>query len=191
MLTMPDVFPALYMRSNLVKHSVAVLHEQVLKELCDGTHATRGAGWKCVEEHKREFDAPLSISPERLAKLAHRRARAWKDLFDKITQAAGRPPLVITYEALQMDAQAEIARMFGYVGLKNATRDSVVLQSLSNKLTSDDLRKALKNFDEHEAYLRARYPCLHQQLLDPGPTTVYWTLCLGKAERYTIPHTKK
>ena len=61
-----------------------------------------------------------------------------------MTAAAGRKPLVVYYEALQVNPKREMRRVFTFAGLPPATK--IKAESTSKKLTPEDLRATLLDF---------------------------------------------
>ena len=81
-----------------------------------------------------------------------------------VTAAAGRKPLVVYYEALQVNPKREIRRLFTFAGLPPTTK--IKAESTSKKLTPEDLRATLLDFGKTAKFLRERRPGLHDQLTD-------------------------
>ena len=68
----------------------------------------------------------------------------WVDTLRNVTAAAGRRPLVVYYEALQVNPKREMRRLFTFAGLPPATK--IKAESTSKKLTPEDLRATLLDF---------------------------------------------
>ena len=81
-----------------------------------------------------------------------------------VTAAAGRKPLVVYYEALQVNPKREMRRVFTFAGLPPTTK--IKAESTSKKLTPEDLRATLLDFGKTAKFLRERRPGLHDQLVD-------------------------
>jgi len=181
LLRLPDVTPVVYARSNLVKRKVSNVHADVLQKFCWGTHKVVTArARECYEEHRAELEKPLTLHAGKLAAGAHADALKWSALLDNVTEAAGGArPFVMYYEALQLDPKAEIERLFAAVGLggKGEPVPEVLARSTSVKITSDDLRRSVANFDDVAGELDALDPCLAAQFRD-ADSAVFADLCL-------------
>ena len=92
------------------------------------------------------------------------RHTTWVDTLRNVTAAAGRKPLVVYYEALQVNPKREMRRVFTFAGLPPATK--IKAESTSKKLTPEDLRATLLDFGKTAKFLRERRPGLHDQLVD-------------------------
>ena len=173
--------PVVYARSNLVKRKVSNVHADVLQKFCWGTHKVVTAkARECYEEHRAELEKPLALHAGKLAAGAHGDALKWSSLLDNVTEAAGGArPFVMYYEALQLDPKAEIERLFAAVGLggKGEPVPEVLARSTSVKITSDDLRRSVANFDDVARELDALDPCLAAQFRD-ADSAVFADLCL-------------
>ena len=86
------------------------------------------------------------------------------DTLRNVTTAAGRKPLVVYYEALQVNPKREMRRVFTFAGLPPTTK--IKAESTSKKLTPEDLRATLLDFGKTAQFLRERRPGLHDQLTD-------------------------
>ncbi|KAH8062198.1 hypothetical protein JL722_3110 [Aureococcus anophagefferens] len=124
--------------------------------------------------------ARSNLVKRKLAAGAHGDALKWSSLLDNVTEAAGGArPFVMYYEALQLDPKAEIERLFAAVGLggKGEPVPEVLARSTSVKITSDDLRRSVANFDDVALELDALDPCLAAQFRD-ADSAVFADLCL-------------
>ncbi|KAH8098391.1 hypothetical protein JL720_1334 [Aureococcus anophagefferens] len=154
LLRLPDVTPVVYARSNLVKRKVSNVHADVLQKFCWGTHKVVTAKARECYEEPRELEPPRST---RASRGAHGDALKWSSLLDN----------------------AEIERLFAAVGLggKGEPVPEVLARSTSVKITSDDLRRSVANFDDVALELDALDPCLAAQFRD-ADSAVFADLCL-------------
>ena len=76
--------------------------------------------------------------------------------------ASGGRVFVLYYEALQRDASSELGRLFDYVGVSGTS----VPESSSVKITPDDLRETIADFDRVRRDLLREDPALLPQLED-------------------------
>ncbi|KAJ8605438.1 hypothetical protein CTAYLR_003320 [Chrysophaeum taylorii] len=81
----------------------------------------------------------------------------------------------VTYEDLIADANATCGAVFRYLGVPHLemTGDA----RFYSKATPDDLRSVVSNFDELEAWLHRRAPCLLPHLRETRPGVVQPTPC--------------
>ena len=104
------------------------------------------------------------VDPTHLVEHAESLGQMWVDTLRNVTAAAGRKPLVVYYEALQVNPKREMRRVFTFAGLPPATK--IKAESTSKKLTPEDLRATLLDFGKTAKFLRERRPGLHDQLVD-------------------------
>ncbi|KAH8058465.1 hypothetical protein JL721_9486 [Aureococcus anophagefferens] len=118
----------------------------------------------CYEDHKALMDRPLELSAAYLAKSTHKDAELFVDIIGAAARASGGRPFLWYYEALMLDAPAEISRLLRAVGLPEARR--VAASSNSTKITADDLHVSVVNFTAVLADLEPLSPCLYAQAVD-------------------------
>ena len=161
-----------------MKRAVSKLHADVLVEHCYGTHKVLSArAHACYEDHKALMDRPLELSAAYLAKSTHKDAELFVDIIGAAARASGGRPFLWYYEALMLDAPAEISRLLRAVGLPEAATRNVTAASDSTKITADDLHVSVVNFTAVLADLEPLSPCLYAQAVDTVPRLVP-TLCL-------------
>ena len=178
LLRLPGVLTVVYARTNLVKRAVSKLHADVLVEHCYGTHKVLSArAHACYEDHKALMDRPLELSAAYLAKSTHKDAELFVDIIGAAARASGGRPFLWYYEALMIDAPAEISRLLRAVGLPETATRNVTAASDSTKITADDLHVSVVNFTAVLADLEPLSPCLYAQAVDTVPRLVP-TLCL-------------
>ena len=140
-------------RENHVKTAVSIIRARKLKD------ATGRWNKYSTDTELEAFD----IDPEDL-ELRLARSQARKAATAKYAEDLGLPFMRLTYESLLTDADASFGRVFDFLGAEPMT-----VTSNSLKVTSDDLRKSVRNFDE----LRARYvgtplEPMFDEVLTPG-----------------------
>lgn len=141
-------------RRNHVKTAVSIIRARRLKD------ATGRWNKYSTDTELEAFD----IDPDDLERRLER-SRARKAATAEFAVELGLPLMRLTYEELLTDADASFARVFEFLGVAPMT-----VTSNSLKVTSDDLRDSVKNFDE----LRARYvgtelEPMFDEVLTPGP----------------------
>ena len=118
----------------------------------------------CFKAHKDKLRQKFRVDPTHLVEVAEGLGQMWVDTLRNVTAAAGRRPLVVYYEALQVNPKREIRRLFTFAGLPPTTK--IKAESTSKKLTPEDLRATLLDFGKTAKFLRERRPGLHDQLVD-------------------------
>ncbi len=140
-------------RRNDVKHAISIIRARALK---DST-----GSW-----NRRAADAglgPIAVSPEDFARRLER-SRARKAATAAYAEHLGLPLLRIDYAELLTSPTDTFARVFEFVGL-----EPTAVTGETYKVTSDDLRESVVNFDE----LRSRYTgtpleAMFDEVLMPG-----------------------
>jgi hypothetical protein len=140
-------------RRNDVKHAISIIRARALK---DST-----GSW-----NRRTPDpglGPIAVNPEDFA-FRLERSRARKAATAAYAEHLGLPLLRVDYAELLTTPTATFARVFEFVGLAPTE-----VTGETYKVTSDDLRESVRNFDE----LRARYvgtplEAMFDEVLTPG-----------------------
>ena len=152
-----------YIRTNLIKHAISSIHADVLVKACDTHKVLSQKAKDCVESNTEVLSQKMSVDALSLSKSARKLGRYWVDLLSNATQASGGKVFVLYYEALQRDALTELGRLFDYVGV---TAPSTTPESSSVKITPDDLRETIADFDQVRQDLLREDPALVEQLED-------------------------
>lgn len=101
--------------------------------------------WGLFKESDRP--APFTIDPDEFEEVLHHRQKVDQDLVDYVNSLPF-PRLSLDYEDLLQDEDAVLRQIFSFLNIP-----AKPVQGGSFKITSDDLRKVIVNFDE----LRANY----------------------------------
>jgi LPS sulfotransferase NodH len=100
----------------------------------------------------KEILPPIHIDPQFLADrvkvLAEREQKS-----DLLIAHVGVPTLKISYEDLMADIDTSVRKILDFIQLPY-TASELVLESLYKKVTHDDLRHALSNYDEVRSYFK-------------------------------------
>ena len=163
-LRLPRVAPVVYVRTNAVKMAVSLAHSKVLVRYCQTHKVVNEKQMACFKAHKDKLRQKFRVDPTHLVEVAEGLGQMWVDTLRNVTAAAGRKPLVVYYEALQVNPKREIRRLFTFAGLPPTTK--IKAESTSKKLTPEDLRATLLDFGKTAKFLRERRPGLHDQLTD-------------------------
>jgi LPS sulfotransferase NodH len=131
-----DARVVLLQRANAVKHVVSIMRVRVLKD-------TIGE-WTLTEPHEL---GPIHVDPDEFATKL-RTSQARQAATAAYADALGLPVLRVDYRELLVEAPATFRRVFEHLGVT-----PIDVQGSTFKLTSDDLRASIENFDE----LRGRY----------------------------------
>ena len=75
-----------------------------------------------IKAHKDKLREKFRVDPTHLVEHAESLGQMWVDTLRNVTAAAGRKPLVVYYEALQVNPKREMRRVFTFAGLPPATR---------------------------------------------------------------------
>ena len=169
MLRLPRVAPVVYARTNAVKMAVSLAHSKVLVRYCQTHKVVNEKQMACFKAHKDKLRQKFRVDPTHLVEVAEGLGQMWVDTLRNVTAAAGRKPLVVYYEALQVNPKREIRRLFTFAGLPPTTK--IKAESTSKKLTPEDLRATLLDFGKTAKFLRERRPGLHDQLVDTAHRT--------------------
>ncbi|MGZ4677069.1 MAG: hypothetical protein ACXVLO_08330 [Acidimicrobiia bacterium] len=139
-------------RENHVKSAVSMIRARMLKD-------TTGRWNKYTPDTELDaFDIDPDDFEERLRLTSERKA-ATVDYAENL----GLPYLGITYEQLLTDAADTFARVFEFLGVAPRPVTSNTL-----KVTSDDLRKSVRNFDDLRArYSGTEYEAMFDEVLAP------------------------
>ena len=147
-----------------VKMAVSLAHSKVLVRYCQTHKVVNEKQMACFKAHKDKLRQKFRVDPTHLVEVAEGLGQMWVDTLRNVTAAAGRRPLVVYYEALQVNPKREIRRLFTFAGLPPTTK--IKAESTSKKLTPEDLRATLLDFGKTAKFLRERRPGLHDQLVD-------------------------
>jgi LPS sulfotransferase NodH len=151
-----------YMRTNLIKHAVSSIHADVLVKACDTHKVLSQKAKDCVESNTEALSQRIAVDALSLSKSARKLGQYWVSLLNNTTTASGGKVFVLYYEALQRDASVELGRLFDYVGVSGSS----VPESSSVKITPDDLRETLADFEQVQKDLSRIDPALLPQLED-------------------------
>jgi len=168
----PDTLVVAFLRSNLVKWAVSVLHGSALRRA--------GCGWNANAACAAR--APLSalrLSASRVLRQVYKRAQVTQQVLSAATGASGSVH-VLLYEHLQADAGAALAALHRALGLlppppaqaAGAPRPGHELAAARlTKVTADNLTFALepRSYNELDTVLSSR-PCLRAMLNAPAAT---------------------
>ena len=103
---------------------------------------------------------PIEIDPDRFHKALENAPKFLRASDEKI-ENIGLPTLHLHYEQLLVEPQSTIENVYSFLGVRTADFHSGV-----KKNTSDDLRKAVKNFDElKERYIGTIYEPMFDEVL--------------------------
>ena len=144
--------------------AVSLAHSKVLVRYCQTHKVVNEKQMACFKAHKDKLREKFRVDPTHLVEHAESLGQMWVDTLRNVTAAAGRKPLVVYYEALQVNPKREMRRVFTFAGLPPATK--IKAESTSKKLTPEDLRATLLDFGKTAKFLRERRPGLHDQLTD-------------------------
>jgi LPS sulfotransferase NodH len=138
-------------RRNLVKLTVSSFNSERVHE--------QTGDWN-VYCHEAAPAAPLTIEPEAFRARLREREHYESEL-DRFVATAARPTLTLFYEDLLIDPQGTLELAFRFLGLEPIPASGRTL-----KVTSDDLRSALVNFDELRASVaEARHRRMFDEVL--------------------------
>ncbi len=141
-------------RRNDVKHAISIIRARALK---DST-----GSW-----NRRSPDpglGPIAVTPEDFA-LRLERSRARKAATAAYAEGLGLALLRIDYAELLTAPADTFARVFEFVGISPA-----VVTGETYKVTSDDLRASVRNFDELRGhYVGTPLEPMFDEVLVPGP----------------------
>ncbi len=140
-------------RRNHVKTAVSIIRGHRLKELTGKWNKYSAA---------TEIEA-FDIDPEDFARRLER-SSARKAATAEYAATLGLPLMRLTYEELLTDPDASFTRVFEFL---DVTPRSVT--SETQKVTSDDLRDSVRNFDELRAlYVGTEFEPMFDEVLVPG-----------------------
>lgn len=142
-------------RCNAVKHAVSYMRLHYTKHACGGVKAN-----DCPPEVGQK---PMTITPSELQNAlvcTYRRTQLSLSAFLSVDA----PKLLVSYEALQADTDAELQRVAEFIGERNVTRRT---EAGHSKIGTDSLRKEIENFDALRPHLEENgSACLLAQLDD-------------------------
>ena len=162
LLLRKPVKTVVYMRTNLIKHAISSIHADVLVKACDTHKVLSQKAKDCVESNTEVLSQKIAVDASSLSKSARKLGRYWVSLLNNTMHASGGKVFVLYYEALQRDAASELGRLFDYVGVTGTS----VPESSSVKITPDDLRETIADFDRVRRDLLREDPALVAQLED-------------------------
>lgn len=140
----------LLVRANDVKHAVSIIRARVLND--------SSGQW-----NRKSSDpelGPITIAPEDFAiRLARGRAR--KEIITAYAEGLGLPLVRVEYSQLLVEPQATFHRVFRHLGV-----DPIDVRGSTVKVTSDDLRESIANFDElRSLYVGTEYEAMFDEVL--------------------------
>ena len=140
-------------RRNLVK---AVISKINAKRLYQAT-----GNWNLYDKSDRR--PPLEVDPEHFADLLQEREELDEELNTYIEQL-DLPKLAVCYEGLLQDRDGVLEAIFAFLNVRQYP-----VEEKTMKHTRDDLRQALRNFDELRArYEGTEYGPMFDEILVPG-----------------------
>jgi len=163
----PNLRLVLYRRSNMVKHAISVIRGDLRYAQC----GRLGLKKDCKIDDKYEVKIPL-------LKNTLKRLLVYDDaIFQHANRLAKRLDNwfhYVTYEDLQKEDGVAWERLFEFIdyvpseiSLKEAGG-----RCSGNCTTSDDLRKAIINYEEVESFISENYPCLESYFHEVRPDQV-------------------
>jgi len=166
----PDLKLVVYLRSNIVKHSISMLRKGEIEAKCGRNHILANSLCK--------IDKKFHIKVKKLAYWLVKSIAI--DDFAIETAFDIAPHLdswfyIMYYEELLRDEEAAFHRLFEWIGFDPKERTVPVDGRCKNncsKATSDDLRNVILNYDEVESYLLTSFPCLLSHLRETNPGEV-------------------
>ena len=169
LLALPRTWAVFYVRTNIVKYFVAKEHKHIaFNTICGTSKSLSAEARDCIRQHGITNER-FAVDAAELVKETYRLATAYARMLATLKSLPTRhAPVVVTYEALQLDPAAALRSLAEIVGLRAPSFDTV--NSSSIKITSNDLRRTISNFDELSAALRrGRHPQLNQLLRETMP----------------------
>jgi LPS sulfotransferase NodH len=137
-------------RQNQIKAVVSAFRGQALKQA--------SGGWNLYDQAQRL--PPLTIEPATFDRWLQEREQREAALAAYVADL-GRPTLPLHYEALLIGPEALFAEALAFLGVRPQT-----LRPRTLKHTSDDLSRALANFDElRRAYAGTPYEAMFNEVL--------------------------
>jgi len=170
----PNLRLIVYLRTNKVKHAIATIRSRLLKSKCSTAIITTTGSCKIPSKtyvNLKRFDESL------ISKLA-----IDKYILDTASILAEKLEddhvYYIRYEDLMKDSGFQINKLFWGLGLNEEKLDHLSSASSGRckdnctKNTLDDLRMVVSNYQEVEAWIEQKYPCLLSQLHETIPNVV-------------------
>jgi len=140
-------------RENHVKTAVSIIRARRLKD------ATGRWNKYSTDTELEAFDIDVEDFERRLE-----RSRARKQATADYAVSLGLPFMRLTYEQLLTDPSGSFAAVFDFLGV-----DPMTVESNSLKVTSDDLRASVRNFDElRDHYVGTPLEPMFDEVLVPG-----------------------
>jgi LPS sulfotransferase NodH len=153
----------------LQKHESLIVHmyrrnrvKAVVSRINGGRLYKKTGMWGLFEESNRM--PPLEIDPGEFDEFLKHREKVDSDL-EEYVDHLGLPLFRLCYEDLLVKKEETLGRLFSFLGARPMP---VVGQTL--KITSDDLRAAIVNFDQLRAnYVGTEYEPMFDEVLLPAP----------------------
>jgi LPS sulfotransferase NodH len=146
-----DARVVLLQRANAVKHVASIMRVRVLKDEI--------GEWTLTSPHDL---GPVRLDPDEVATKL-RTSQARQATTAAYADALGLPVLRVDYTELLVDAPATFRRVFEHLGVPPFD-----VAGSTFKLTSDDLRASVENFDELRAqYAGTEYAAMFDEVLAP------------------------
>ena len=176
LLALPRTWAVFYVRTNLVKFYVSKEHTRMsLNTICGTSKSLTAEARDCIRQNGIANER-FAVRAAKLVSGTYSFAKSHADTLAKLKAfPVPHTPVVVTYEALLLDPVAVLRGLAEIVGLRAPSFNTA--KSASIKITSDDLRDTISNFDELEQQLRGRHPLLSQQLSETMPIA-YAKVCL-------------
>jgi len=171
MKAVPDVRIIMFTRTNVVKHVLSQLRRTSMMRKCGDifNHGSCDPGKMKVRTYF--FDRWL------IKFMAYDQYMA-----DKTRELVGKHNVRQFYHVRYEDLLAnenkflDILDWVGYDINHLEQKSSIKLCNNCSKSTSDDLHDVLENYDEVEAWIKKRYPCLLRQLYETDPGMVQFPI---------------
>jgi len=182
--SVPHLHVAALLRSNVVKHAISYIRAIELRKKCNKISQFVGGSCRLNEktiikiQQFHNFLIRVIADDLKIVKWAQ-----------ELSGNLGNSFLVIWYEDMQ-ETEDEVKNLIQWLGfdMKNFGR----LKSYNGpcyvnctKITSDDLRLVLANYEELESWIKSTYPCLSTQFYDKMPGRVQPSVSILCGELFT------
>jgi len=180
--SVPNLQVAALMRSNVVKHAISYVRVDELKRKCNkkqqfiGGCRLEGKTLVSIKDFHR-YLLTVIADDNKIVKWAQ-----------ELSGNLGHSFLIIWYENLQ-ETEFEPASLIQWLGfdMKNLgvvkNYDGPCYVNCT-KITSDDLRLVIANYEELESWIQSSYPCLSPHFHENSPGKVQPSICILCGDRF-------
>jgi len=177
-IAVPDLRLIHYWRSNKVKHAISTIRAHLLMKACGMmVYKADKAGKDCVIPRKK-IVVGVNWLRSSLNLIIRYDNAIYKTISEMVSNLKRKTWYTVTYEELLDDQEKVLQDLLAWTTNSShkfvKTSHGLPTECMVNctKITSDNLRDVVSNYEEIEEWLRVNFPCLLPQYYEEKPYVV-------------------